>query len=216
VVGVSDALAAFRVLHFPKSAADSEIAAAVSTELQLGRDHAVTQWVEVDSTSSQRIVYAAAWHSAEIKKLTDATKAAGLEVATLDLKSACIARVVSVPACVVLDLASDPAEIVLIDGYLPRVWHSFAFNHAGGDPFPSLLSPLRSVLKFYQRQKDSGLGSSAPILISGENALPPQTFETLSERLAHPVEAMPAPPRVPAEVRHGTYLTCLGLIMRRS
>ena len=153
MIGVSDAVAAFRVLHLPKAAPDSDVAAAVSTELQLGREHVVTRWIEVESTPSHRIVYAASWDSSEIMKLTDVAKSAGLEVTAVDLKSACLARVVPVPACVVLDVASDPAEIVLIDRYLPRVWHSIAFKNDASDHLASLLAPPRSVLKFYQRPR---------------------------------------------------------------
>jgi hypothetical protein len=38
----------------------------------------------------------------------------------------------------------------------------------------------------------------------------------LSQQLEHPVLPLPVPARVPQEIRFATYLTCLGLLMRRS
>jgi hypothetical protein len=39
---------------------------------------------------------------------------------------------------------------------------------------------------------------------------------SLSEMLEHPVLELPIPARIPPELRYTTYLTCLGLIMRRT
>jgi hypothetical protein len=79
----------------------------------------------------------------------------------------------------------------------------------------SLVTALSSVLRFYERRRDTDFGPASPILIAGEQVVSAQLLSALSSALGHPAEPLPAPRRVPADIRHGTYLTCLGLIMRR-
>ena len=57
-----------------------------------------------------------------------------------------------------------------------------------------------------------------PILSSnpcGEQMLPNQVTSSLAEALDHPIHSLPIPARVTPDVRYPTYLTCLGLLMRR-
>jgi hypothetical protein len=108
-------------------------------------------------------------------------------------------------------------EAILIDGSVPQVWHSFRADASLGDDLvPALAAPLRSVLKFYKRRRDTDFGSQCPVLISGEQMLSTDVVAKLAELIGHPVQALPVPVRVPPEIRHSTYLTCIGLLMRRT
>ena len=217
LIAASDAVATFRVLKLPPTATDQTVDAAVATELPFDPERVSTRWVDVSSGPSLRLVYAVSWDRSLIKNIIDAVRFAGLDPVAVDLKSACVARAVAVPACVVLDIASSPAEIVLIDGYVPQVWHSFQLNGAVGDDIgPSLSGPLRTVLRFYERRRDTEFESAAPILIAGEQVLSSRATAALNQELEHPVAPLPIPARVPPDLRYTTYLTCLGLLMRRS
>jgi hypothetical protein len=217
LVAVSDGLATFRVLRFPPATPEQGIDSAIAKEFPLDPERMATRWAEVQTNGQQRVVYAAAWDRTEVRKVVETVKLAGLDAAVVDLKSACIARAVAEPSCVVVDLSSEPAEIILIDGHLPQVWHSFRVDLVSGADLGALLAtPLRSVLRFVQRQRDSGFTASSPILISAEQVLPSHVLTGLAETLEHPVEPLLVPARVPQEVRLATYLACLGLIMRRS
>jgi hypothetical protein len=99
---------------------------------------------------------------------------------------------------------------------VPQVWHSFRLDVASGNDFgPSLAGPLGTVLRFYERRRDTAFAPSAPIFIAGEQALASRATALLSEQLDHPVAHLPIPARVPADIRYTTYLACLGLLMRR-
>ena len=216
LIAASDAVATFRVLKLPSAATDQDVDAAVAGELPFDPERMSTRWIDVSSDEHQRLVYAVSWDRSLIKSITDAARFAGLDPIAVDLKSACIARAVAAPACVLLDLASSPAEIVLIDGHVPQVWHSFELNGAAGDDIgPALAGPLRTVLRFYERRRDTAFEPTAPILIAGEQVLSSRATTALNQQLAHPVASMSIPARVPPEIRFSTYLTCLGLLMRR-
>ena len=216
LVAASDGLASFRILRLPAGSTDAQVATAVSRELPLDPERMATRWVDLTSSGGDRVVYAAAWDRAHVKNIVEAVRLAGIEVTSVELKSACIARAVAEPTCVVVDLTSDPVEIILIDGHVPQVWHSFELTAGIRDDIaPELASPLRSVLRFYRRNDRSGFGPSSPVLVAGEQMLPGHVLTTLAELVQQPVQPLSAPARVPEGVRYPTYLTCLGLIMRR-
>jgi hypothetical protein len=217
LIAASDSVATFRILKLPIGSSDQDVDALVARELPLDPERMATRWLDVSSTEHQRLVYAVAWDRALVKSITDAARFAGLDPIAVDLKSACIARAVPTPACVVLDLDSSPAEIVLIDGAVPQVWYSFRLDVAAGDDIgPALPAPLLTVLRFYERRRDTEFDPNAPIFIAGEQALSLRATKALSDQLAHPVLALPRPARVPPEVRYTNYLACLGLLMRRA
>jgi hypothetical protein len=216
-VAVSDAVAAFRVLRLPLATTNTEVDSAVARELTLDPAKMATRWVEVRRTLEMREVYATAWDRALVKNASEAARLGGLDPVVVELKSACVARVVPEPSCVVLDTSSIPMEVFLIAGGVPHLWHCFhADASLGNDLAPALAGPLRSVMRFNRRRRDTEFGPTSPVFIAGEQMLPSQVVAKLSEMVEHPVLELPIPVRTPPDLRYATYLTCLGLIMRRS
>jgi hypothetical protein len=217
LVAVSDAVATFRVLKVAPAATNAEIDSAVAQALSLDPSRMATRWVEVRRTPETREVYATAWDRSLVKKAVEAARLGGLDPVVVDLKSACVARVASEPSCVVLDTSSEPMEILLIAGGVPQVWLCLPADASlGDDPVRALAEPLRSVLKFYKRRRDAGFGPTSPVFIADEQTLPTQVVARLSDAIEQPVLALPMPPRIPAGFRYAAYMTCLGLIMRRT
>ncbi|MFI5282430.1 MAG: type IV pilus biogenesis protein PilM [Candidatus Dormibacterales bacterium] len=217
LIAISDALASFRILEFTPSTTAQGIDSAVAGEFLLDPERMATRWVEIQSNGERRFVYAVAWDRAQVRRLIETAKLAGLEPTAVDLKSACTARAVQESACIVIDLSSDLAEILLIDGHLPQVWHSFKLDSSAPDEMASAVAhPVRSVLRFYRRNKGSTFGPRSPILIAGDHAEDQELLGDLSELVGQPVMPLVGPARVPENVRSGTYFTCLGLIMRRN
>jgi hypothetical protein len=217
LIAASDSVATFRVLKLPFSASDQEVDAAVAHELHLDPQRMSTQWIDVVAGHGNRVVYAVTWDRSMIKNIVDAARHAGLDPVAVDLKSACVARAIGDAACVIVDVDSRPCEIVLIDGHVPQVWHSFHLDAgAGEDIGPGLTGPLRTLLRFYERRRDTTFDPGARILIAGEQVLSLRATRALQKELGHRVEALPIPARVPEDLRYANYLTCLGLLMRRS
>lgn len=216
LVAVSDALASFRVLTFPASATDEDIDSAATKEFPVDPERMASTWAEVQHNADWRVAFVAVWDRTFVKRAADAARGAGLEPLVVELKSACIARAVAEPSCVVVDMSNNPVEIFVIDGHVPQVWHSFDLTvPAGEDIGPALAGPLRQVLRFYERRRDTDFRSSAPVFIAGDQIVSGQVLVSLSQLLGHPVQQLGVPARVSQDVRHGTYLTCLGMLMRR-
>lgn len=216
LVAAADSVATFRVLRIPAVTALNDLDAAVAKELPFDPQQTASRWTEVAVRNGQRVVYAVAWDRTQVKNVTEAVKVAGLEPAAIELKSASLARVVPHSTCIVVDLGGSPADVVLIDDHLPQVWHGFTID----DPLSAaatttLASALRTVLRYYRRRADAEFPSNAPVLVSSEQTIAPSALAELAHRVGQPVSPLAAPERVPGDVRHSTYLACLGLLMRR-
>lgn len=217
LIAASDSVATFRVMSLPKSARDADVEAAVARELPLDPARMSIRWLDVPSDGDERSIYAVAWDRTLVRNITTAVRAAGLEPGPVDLKSACIARTVPETSCIVVDMAAERIEMFLIDGCMPQVWSSFRTElEAGADPEPALEAPLKSMLRYYKRRRDTNFDPSSPVLISSEQQLSAASIGRLQHAVGHPVTHLPMPARVPPDIRHATFLTCLGLMMRRS
>jgi hypothetical protein len=217
LIAIGDTVATFKVLNVPVSTTDEEIDTMIAREFPIDRDRMASKWIEVNRDAEDRVIYVAVWDSAYVTKVTEVAKGAGLETVAVELKSASIARTLAEPSCVVVDMSSDPVEIFLVDGHVPQLWHSFQLRVPVGDDIgPALVGPVRQVLRFYERRHASSFGPESPIVFAGEQVIPNHVAAYLSTRLGHPVRPLSIPARVPLDLRHGAYLACLGLIMRRS
>lgn len=217
LIAASDTVGTFRVLHPEPASPPREIDAIVTRELQFDPQRMATHWVEVAGQGGRRAIYASAWDRELVKNVTEAVKIAGLEPAVVELKSSSVARVVPMASAVLVDAVSNPVEMILIDEHLPQVWHSFGVSEPLGDnAAQALATPLRSMLRYYRRQREGGFDRAAPVLIAAEQTLASSVLRELSELIDQPVQPLPAPTRVPPSVRHVTYLACLGLVMRRN
>ncbi|MFI5269226.1 MAG: hypothetical protein ACHQ7M_17770, partial [Chloroflexota bacterium] len=216
MVVASDALASFRVLSFPRDASDANIDAHVRSQLPLECGRMGVHRQEMTSNGGDSTVNAVAYDRAKIQMLAATLRLAGLEPAVVELKSLCVARVAQPPACVVVDIA-DAGEVFVVDGGLPRLWHSFRADlQVPEELAASVIYALRTALNFYRRQPEgASFSQSAPILISTDHGFSSRLAESLEGAVGHPVSPLPPSPRVPPEIRQGSFMACLGLIMRR-
>lgn len=214
LIVANDSLASFRVLSFPRDTSEPKIDAAVRAQLPMDGSRMGVQRYELTHNGSDRTVFAVAFDRSRVQAISEAVKLAGLDPTVVELKSLCLARVAPASECVVLDLSVEPAEAFLISGDVPRLWHTFSVPNDGSQA-AAVATGIKSVLNFHRRQATGkGLASNLPVYITDQPKV--RRFgPAVSHLLGHSVGAMPLLPRVPPEVQDGTYLACLGLLMRR-
>jgi hypothetical protein len=214
LIAASDMIASFRILTLPQGVTDAEIDAEVRRQLPLGSSRMALRHIEVLKGRGQRTLYATVWDRGQVQLIADTARHAGLEPLVVDLKSLCVARAVPLNSCILLDLLAEPNEAVLIDERVPRVWHTFKIE-SSGDVAASLATALKPVLGFYRHSGSATFGSDSPILIRADQQLPSQVTVRLEQLTGQPVGPLPQPHRIQHEVRFGSFLTCIGLVMRR-
>jgi hypothetical protein len=216
MVVASDAIASFRVLSFPRDTADAKIDAAFRALLPVDGNRIGMQRQDLTLNGSERTFYGAAFDRLKVQSLAGAVRAAGLEPSVVELKSLCVARLVPAPAGVLVDLSVDPAEIFLIDGSVPRVWHTFKARPELLDETQQLASAVNTVIVFYQRMPaGSGFPAEAPVFMTADGPVAAPMADAIRARIGRPMHLVPPPPRVAPEIRYGPFMACLGLVMRR-
>jgi hypothetical protein len=217
LIAASDSLASFRVLNFAKDATEQDIEATVQAQLPTDTARMGIHKQRLSRNGTSTTIYAVAFDRGAVQSLAATARLAGIEPSAVELKSISVARVAPIATCVILDLAAEPAEVFLIDANLPRLWHCFKSKlESGDDDVAKVAAGLRTVLDFYKRPPSgTAFSREVPVLITGEHSLPSKAVASLEHLVGHPVGMLPAPARVPAEIRHGAFLACLGLIMRR-
>jgi len=213
MVAASDAIASFRVMSFAAGTSDAEVEAEVRAQLP-AHDRLSIRRREVLDAVPGRTIYATAWDRDSVRAITESVHHAGLDTAVVDLKSLCLARAVTAPSCVILDLSSQPVEAILIDAHVPRAWHSFKAG-SDGDLAATITAGLKPVFAFY-RTRAEAFPADAPILVRSEQMLPAPVVHRLRQLTGRPVEPVPQPARVDPTLRYGAFLTCIGLVMRRA
>lgn len=215
LIAASDTVATFRILNLPASTQDANVDSVVAKEFPVDDERLATRWTEVHTNATERTVFAAAWDRAQVKAVGDAVRAAGVEPNVIDLKSACLARAVTTGSCILVDVTVDPAEVVLIDNHLPQLWRRLESGVTAEDLVTPLVEPLRAVLRFSRRGRNSSFDPESPIYISSDQPPPQAAMAQLNRILGQPVTLLPSPSRVP-DIRYATYLACIGLLMRRT
>jgi hypothetical protein len=117
----------------------------------------------------------------------------------------------------ILDIQSDTAEVVFFEDHLPRFWHAFDVAESNGALVHAHATGIQTAVNFYRRQnRDTTIGGETPVIVVGERPLDPEEIEALSEAIDHPVANAERPSPVVADIPVPAFLTCLGLLMRRS
>lgn len=216
MIAANDSLASFRVLSVAKDLSEPKMESLVEGQLPADGGRMGRKRIDVSTNGDERTVYAVAFDRPKIQSLAATVRLAGLEPTAIELKSLCVARSLIEPACLVLDLGSDPAEILLIDGSLPRIWHSFKVDlESPENVIEKSVSALRSVLSFYRRQPGGDFRPDAPLFVNAEQSMSSGSLAVIENQIGHRVEPFPVPPRVDPEIRHASFVACIGLIMRR-
>jgi hypothetical protein len=214
LIAVSDALASFRVLSFPKDTSDVEVDAQVAAQLNLGSERLASRHVDVPASSAERTVYAAVWDRAQVDAIAGAARIAGLEPVVVDLKSLCLARALGVDSALLVDITVEPGEVVLIDHRIPRIRHTFKLP-ADSDSAEAIADALKAVVGFHHRSSGTGLMPTSPVLVRSIQPLSSLVARRLAEITGRLVEAVAHPARIDQGIRFAPFVTCVGLMMRR-
>lgn len=215
LVAVSDSLASFRVLTFPKNATESDISAAVASQLNLRQDRLSEHHVDVPLSRDERTVFAAVWDREHVKAVSAAVRVAGLDPLAVDLRSVCLARAVGVDSCLLVDTTLQPGEVVLIERRVPRVRHTFKVD-PDGDFARQVADAVKVVVAFQNRSGPNGYAGDMPIIVRSGEPLATLVAGRIHDLTGRNVGAVGLPARVDSNLRFEPFLACIGLLMRRT
>lgn len=173
-------------------------------------------WQVVPSIERKIRVFAVGIPRVSVDALMKTLRLAGLTPYFMDIKPLSLARLISVPTAMIVDVQSTEFDIVIMVDGIPQPIRTI--------PFPSkMLTPEEklSIVKddldmtiqfFNSNHPERPLPPDTPLYVSGELADEPELCQSLSQQLESPVLPMPSPLKGPEELP-ASYQVNIGLAL---
>jgi len=174
-------------------------------------------WQTLPSPRGETLIYLAASPKNSVDALISTLRKARLKPYLMDLKPLALARTVTEPRAIIVDVQPTSFDIVIMIESIPQVIRSLPL------PQEALLEEKISVIReeldraitFYNSSHTGKpIESTIPLLVSGELAEKQDTWKHLWEKPPRPVQALPSPLETPKGFPSSQYITNIGLALK--
>lgn len=174
-------------------------------------------WQVLPSLKGETVVYLVALPRDTVDNLISTLLKAGFKPYLMDLKPLAIARTITEPNAIVVDVQPCSLDIVIMINRIPQVVRSIPLPREASleDRMPVIGEELSRAILFYDSShKDKPIGADVPLLVSGELAEREDMWSLLLEERKRPVRVLPSPLEAPEDFPHSQYLTNIGLVLK--
>lgn len=175
-------------------------------------------WQIIATTESQIHIFVEAIHRKTADTVLKMLHKAGLAPQLMDLKPLALARIVTEPTAVIVDVQPTEFDIVIMTDGVPQPIRTVPLPSktlSWQEKLPMIRDDLDRTMKFYDSNNPKRpLASSVPIYVSGELASEPEICQSLSDELGHPVLPLSSPLRCPEQLDPGRYLFNISLAVK--
>lgn len=213
IVGLSGIHGITRIIDLPNvplNVLDEAIYHEAERELPVTMDTIYLSWQVIKETYQDMTIFLIAYARNTIDPLMDTMQKAGIRPAFLELAPLALSRNINNPTSIVFDVRSTEMDIVVLIDNLPILSRSIpiAFDNSNDENESIILDELERTIAFY-----SSMNSTDNLKIFGFGDIDPQTYESLSSSLNHPINSSPLPLYYPPEFSPNTHSVNLGLAM---
>jgi Tfp pilus assembly protein PilN len=137
----------------------------------------------------------------------------------MDLKPLLLTKVVKEATAVIVDVQPTEFDVVIMVGRVPQPTHTVSFPSKAlswQEKLVMIRDELDRTIKFYNSNNPGKpLVSSVPIFASIALAHQPELFQSLSDKLGHPVLLLSSPLACPEGLDPNRYMVNIGLALKR-
>ena len=175
-------------------------------------------WQTLPVSKEGTLVYLVASPRNSLDTLISTLHKAGLNPYLMDLRPLALARTVTEPEAIIVDVQPGNFDVVVLMEGIPQVVRSLSLAQEASleEKIPLIREELERAITFYNSSHatDKHIGATVPILISGELAQQQDTWKLLLGKLGHPVQALPSPVEAPENFPLSQYTTNVGLALK--
>jgi len=221
-VGVSGLHCLSRLITLPQLP-EAMLAEAVKREakrvLPVPLEQVYISWQTIPTPEGKIQVFLVAVPCKIADALLKALHQAGLKPDFMDLKPLLLAKVVKEATAVIIDIQPTEFDIVIMAGRVPQPTHTVSFPSKAlswQEKLTMIRDDLDRTIKFYNSNNpEKPLVSSVPIFASIALADKPELFQSLSDKLGHPVLLLSSPLACPEGLDPNRYMVNIGLALKR-
>jgi hypothetical protein len=200
-----------------KDIVEREIARTMASALDTDFVH----WVPLagDGAQKQNRVYVVSVPRNVVTNVAEACRIAKVGLKGVELKAYALFRAVNCRTGVIVHGELDQIEIVIVDRSFPRLFRSVPVKEAAPNAQMAakyLLRELPFTMDYYNRTfREAQLSPDAPVYLSGELSADPTLAQEVAKATGVQVAAVPKPAAYPADFPLGSYLSTVGLMLRK-
>jgi len=143
---------------------------------------------------------------------------AGVEPYLMDLAPLALCRTANEPRAIIVNVWSTNLDIVIMADRVPQVLRSLSLPGEAtslSEMLPVITEELERTITFYNSSHmESPLDSTVPILISGDLAEAPDTWQALAGKESYSVSILPSPIEFPEGFDPSQFMVNIGLALK--
>ena len=143
---------------------------------------------------------------------------AGIKASTMDLAPLALCRTVDAPEAIVIDARSAGLDIAILVDRVPQVIRSLSLPGEAeslAERLPAIAEELERTIAFYNSGHPAKpLSSTAPVFVSGDLAMAPESWPLLSGTQGASVSELPSPVQAPEGFDASQFMVNIGLSLK--
>ena len=174
-------------------------------------------WQVLPSLKGETLVYLVALPRDAVDSFISTLLQAGFKPYLMDLKPLAIARTITEPNAIVVDVQPCSLDVVIMINRIPQVVRSIPLPREASleDRMPVIGEELSRAILFYDSShKDKPIAADVPLLVSGELAEREDMWSLLLDERKRPVRVLPSPLEAREDFPHSQYLANIGLVLK--
>jgi type IV pilus assembly protein PilM len=220
IAGISGINCLYRLLTLPELSRDL-LPEAVMREagrvLGIPLEQLYLSWQTLPSSRGEILVYLAASPKNSVDALISTLRKAGLNPYLMDLKPLALARTITEPRAIIIDLQPTNFDIVVVADGIPQVARSLPLTQQVPleEKATVIKKEIDRAITFYNSSHvDNPIEVSVPLLVSGELTNQQDAWKALIGKQERPVQALSLPMETPENFPPGQYVTNIGLALK--
>lgn len=220
IAGISGINCLYRLLtlpELPRELLPEAVVREAGRVLGIPLEQLYLSWQTLHSHRGETLVYLVASPRNLVDALISTLRKAGLNPYLMDLKPLALARTITEPRAIIIDLQPTNFDIVLVADGIPQVARSLPLTQQVSLEEKAIVikKELDRAITFYNSgHVDNPIEASVPLLLSGELTEQQDAWKALVGKQDRPVQALSLPMETPENFPPGQYVTNIGLALK--
>ncbi len=220
IAGISGINCLYRLLtlpELPKEILPEAVKREAGRVLGVPLEQLYLSWQTLPSPRGETLVYLTASPKNSIDALISTLRKAGLNPYLMDLKPLALARTITEPRAIVIDLQPTSFDIIVMAEGIPQVVRSLPLAQEAPleKKMPLIREELNRAITFYNSShKDKPIEAAVPLLVCGELAEQQDAWKLLLGKQERPIQVLPSPMEIAEGFPASQYMTSIGLALK--